>query len=160
MRYAELLSAGRAWRVTSITPDLDFTPEGNPEVVRYAPITGALPALHAKYDEATQTFVDDGWTPPPITPELPTRMSKLAFQSRYTLAEQVAIEAAAQATGGPLNATQRATLRVLERALQSANDVDLTDPRTVQGVQTHAALGLLTPQRAAQILDPNWVPTP
>ena len=95
---------------------------------------------------------------PPVPPA--TRMSRLAFQSRYTLAEQVGIEAAASGAAGTLTAQQRATLRVLERALATATDIDLADPRTVQGVQLHAQMGLITPQRAAQILDPAWSPTP
>lgn len=108
-----------------------------------------------------------GWTALPdgtyeapviVPPEPPTRMSKLAFQSRYTVAEQVAIELAADGSTQGFTAEQRATLRVLDRALQNANDVDLVDPRTVQGVQTHVAMGLLSSARATEILDPAWTP--
>lgn len=107
------------------------------------------------------TETGDYLAPPPIVvppPPPATKMSRLAFQSRYTLAEQVLIEAAAAGLVGGLTAEQRATLRVLERALATATDIDLADPRTVQGVQLHAQMGLITTQRAQQILNPAWSP--
>lgn len=158
MRLAELQYLGSAWRVWAVF-DADALPESDTSVVRYVPVTGADPATYATYDAQTGTFASDGWTPP-ATPATPagTRMSRLAFQSRYTLDEQVAIEMAASGAVPSVPQQARATLRVLERALQSATEIDLTDPRTVQGVGLHAQLGFLTPARAAQILDPNWSP--
>jgi hypothetical protein len=81
---------------------------------------------------------------------LPDLMSKLAFQWRYTLAEQVAIELAEVAHE---NGEVRATLRVLSRSLDRAGDVDVADPRTILGVQYHASVGLIAPARVAEILD-------
>jgi hypothetical protein len=78
-------------------------------------------------------------------------LSRLQFRWRYTLAEQVAIEVAEDSHADP---TVRATLRVLRQSLAEAQDIDPTDPRTVQGVQYHAALGLIAPERVAQILAP------
>lgn len=81
----------------------------------------------------------------------PVRLSRLAFRWRYTLAEQIAID---QATTDHPDATVRSTLRVLAASLAEATDVDVADPRTVQGVQYHASLGLIAPARVAEILAP------
>jgi hypothetical protein len=79
------------------------------------------------------------------------QLSKLAFRWRYTLAEQVAISAAEESHP---SAEVRATLRVLRESLQEATDIRLSDPRTMAGVQYHAQLGLITAERAAEILTP------
>lgn len=79
----------------------------------------------------------------------PLRLTRLEFRWRYTLAEQVAIEIAEESDPDP---TVRATLRVLRQSLAEATDIDVTDPRTVQGVQYHAALGLIDAARVAEIL--------
>lgn len=84
------------------------------------------------------------WVVPP-TP----KMSKLAFRWRYTLAEQVGIELAEREHE---DSTVRATLAVLRMSLAEATDIDVTDPRTVAGVQYHASVGLIAPERVAQIL--------
>lgn len=78
-------------------------------------------------------------------------LSRLAFRWRYTLAEQVGIELAEESHADP---AVRATLRVLRQSLAEASDIDPTDTRTVQGVQYHASLGLIAPERVAQILAP------
>lgn len=105
----------------------------------------------------------DAWDAPPplpyvwspvhldwVVPADPTRkLTRLEFRWRYTLAEQVAIEIAEDTHA---DATVRATLRVLRQSLNEATDINVTDPRTVQGVQYHAALGLIAPARVAEIL--------
>lgn len=78
-----------------------------------------------------------------------TAMRPLAFQWRYTLAEQVAIS---QAEESHADDTVRHTLRVLRQSLERADYVDVLDPRTVDGVQYHAALGLIAPERVSVIL--------
>lgn len=78
-------------------------------------------------------------------------LSRLAFRWRYTLAEQVAIQLAEQTHEDP---EVRATLAVLRMSLAEANDVDVTDPRTQAGVQYHASVGLIAPERVAEILAP------
>lgn len=80
------------------------------------------------------------------------RLSRLAFRWRYTLAEQVAIDMAEESHP---NVQARHTLRVLRMSLAEANDVDVTDPRTRQGVEFHASLGLIAPERVAEILAPQ-----
>lgn len=158
MRVLELQRIDAAWRMWAVS-NRATVPPATPLTQYLAwPEPEPVPATYAKWEGGT-TFVVDGYTPPaPPAPSLPARMSRLAFQSRYTVTEQVAIELAADGTTPGFTPEQRATLRVLDRALQNATDVDLADPRTVQGVQMHAALGLLTAQRAAQILDPSWTP--
>jgi hypothetical protein len=79
----------------------------------------------------------------------PVRLTRLEFRWRYTLAEQIAIETAMTTHA---DATVRATLRVLAASLAEATEIDVTDPRTVQGVQYHAALGLIAAERVAEIL--------
>lgn len=83
-----------------------------------------------------------------IIPDV-TKLSRLSFRWRYTLAEQVAIELAERTHA---DAAVRATLAVLRMSLSEAEDIDVTDPRTVQGVQYHASVGLIAPERVAQIL--------
>ena len=77
------------------------------------------------------------------------RLSRLAFRWRYTLEEQVAIDLAEKTHQ---SAPVRSTLAVLRMSLAEANDVDVTDPRTRQGVEYHAAVGLIAPARVAEIL--------
>jgi hypothetical protein len=105
----------------------------------------------------------DAWDAPPplpyvwsptaldwIVPESVTvKLSRLQFRWRYTLAEQVAIELAEREHA---DATVRATLAVLRMSLSEATDIDVSDPRTVQGVQYHAAVGLIQAGRVAEIL--------
>jgi len=86
------------------------------------------------------------WVLPPPAP-----LSRLAFRWRYTLAEQIVITRAEAEWPDP---DIRATLRILRESLQEADTVQLDDPRTVQGVELHAALGLITEDRAAEILTP------
>ena len=77
------------------------------------------------------------------------KLTRLEFRWRYTLAEQIAID---NATNTHADATVRATLRVLSASLAEATEIDVTDPRTIQGVQYHEALGLIEPERVAEIL--------
>lgn len=76
-------------------------------------------------------------------------MRPLAFQWRYTFEEQVAIDIAENTHQ---SATVRAQLRILRQSLEKADYVDVSDPRTRQGVELHAALGLIAPNRVAEIL--------
>jgi hypothetical protein len=108
----------------------------------------------------------DAWDAPPPKPYvwdpgardwvIPTPapvdvLSRLQFRWRYTLAEQVAVSAA---EASHPSAEVRATLRVLRESLQEASEIRLSDPRTIAGVQYHVQLGLLTAERATEILTP------
>lgn len=90
------------------------------------------------------------WVPSVRRWEVPgDQVRPLAFRWRYTLAEQVAVEIAEQTHE---DATVRATLRILRTSLEIGDYVDPRDPRTVLGVQYHAGLGLIAPERVAEIL--------
>jgi hypothetical protein len=127
-------------------------------LLAWAPTAAELPAPPA---ESTVRELAAWDAPPPLpyvwtpslldwaVPDTRVRLTRLEFRWRYTLAEQIAIDVA---TTDHADATVRATLRVLAASLAEANDIDLTDPRTVQGVQYHEALGLIAPGRAAEIL--------
>jgi hypothetical protein len=119
------------------------TPPAN-SVIRELEAWDAPPPLPYVWSPTALDWV----IPPPATPP---RLSRLQFRWRYTLEEQIAIELA-EATHP--EATVRATLSILRQSLAEATDVDVADPRTQQGVQYHASLGLIAPERVAVILAP------
>ena len=132
---------------------------GTGALLAWAPTIAGLPTPPA--DSVIREL--DAWNAPPPLPYvwspdaldwvIPTpvapRLSRLQFRWRYTLAEQVAIELAEATHPDP---TVRATLSILRQSLSEANDVDVSDPRTRQGVAYHASLGLIAPDRVAVIL--------
>jgi hypothetical protein len=77
-------------------------------------------------------------------------LTRLGFMSRFTDAELIGIEMA-RMSGDDV---QRATLTVLKESWMAATEVDVTDPRTQQGVGLLVQAGLLTSERAALILAP------
>ena len=126
-------------------------------LLAWAPTEAALPTPPANSVTRTLTAWD---APPPLPYEwsttaldwvvpAPPKLTRLEFRWRYTLAEQIAIETAMTTHA---DTTVRATLRVLSASLAEATEIDVTDPRTVQGVQYHAALGLIAADRVAEIL--------
>jgi len=100
-----------------------------------APGESMYDALVAVMDTTDQTNI------------VPT-LTRLGFMSRFTDAELVGIELA-RMNGDD---TQRATLTVLKESWMAATEVDVTDPRTQQGVGLLVQAGLLTAERAALIL--------
>lgn len=83
----------------------------------------------------------------PVEPQL----TRLQFRWRYTTAEQVAIK---RAEDEHPDANVRATLKVLRESLAEADFIDVTDARTIAGVQYHAAVGLIAASRIDEILAP------
>jgi hypothetical protein len=81
------------------------------------------------------------WATAPTPAPLP--LSPLDFRARFTDAEQAAIQTAALGNAKILGV-------LLEQA--SAQFIDTTDARTIEGVNALVTAGLLTPARAAQIL--------
>ena len=81
--------------------------------------------------------------PPPAPP--PTQISPLEFMARLTPAETTAISTAALGNA--------ALLMWLVQA-SAAQYIDLTDPRTKEGLDALVAAGLLTADRAAAVLTP------
>lgn len=115
----------------------------NPKAQQFEPIPDP-PGPNYYWDQVTQQWV--AYPPPPPPP-----LSRLGFLSRFTDAELVGIEVARQTAP---DVTQRATLAVLKESWLAANDIDVTDARTIQGVQVLVTAGLLTAARAAEILTP------
>lgn len=72
-----------------------------------------------------------------------SRITRLAFRNRFTFAEKVAIETAAESD---------ATVRVLLKDQEAATFIDLARIDTQQGVQLLVSKNLITAQRAADIL--------
>jgi hypothetical protein len=76
-------------------------------------------------------------------------LTRLGFMSRFTDVELVGIEVARMTAP---DVVQRATLTVLKESWMAATEVDVTDPRTQQGVGLLVQMGLLTEERMHQIL--------
>lgn len=74
---------------------------------------------------------------------LVTQITKLAFLNRLTSDERIGIRAAA---------AQSPAIADYMAMLDAAQDVDLTDARTIGGVQALEAAGLVGEGRAAEIL--------
>ena len=75
--------------------------------------------------------------------EAETKITKLAFRNRFTFAEKVAIETAAEADPA---------VRVLLKDQEAATFIDLSRTDTQNGVQLLVTKSLLTAERADVIL--------
>jgi hypothetical protein len=98
-------------------------------------------------------YLYDGVTftaPPSPEPEPVTdwRVTKLRFQLRFTDAEAIGIDLAS--IGSTIEA---ATVRRYLKLIELAEWIDLANPLVRAGVLNLAAAGLLTTERAAQIID-------
>ena len=118
----------------------EWVETANPKADYYTPIADP-PGPDWYYDGSA-------WVqyPPPPPPPL----TRLGFMSRFTDAELVGIEVARMTAP---DVTQRAMLAVLKESWMAATEVDVGDPRTQQGVGMLVQAGLLTAERAAQILE-------
>lgn len=84
-----------------------------------------------------------------------TRITRLAFRSRFAQAEKVMLELAAldDPTAPMAQRQQAAAIRVHLADVAASAFVDLARADTRAGVQSLEAAGLLAPGRALQILD-------
>ena len=100
------------------------------------------------------TYSNGTFTPPPPAPPPPpqTVFTKFEFRSRFTLQELVGIDNAG--ANPTLTPEQKEILNTIGKNFEVAADVDLTHPQTIQGVEYLASVGLLTQERATQILTP------
>ena len=100
------------------------------------------------------SYSDGTFTPPPPAPPPPpqTVFTKFQFRSRFTLQELVGIDNAG--ANPTLTPEQKEILNTIGKNFEVAADVDLTHPQTIQGVEYLASVGLLTQERATQILTP------
>lgn len=88
------------------------------------------------------------WADPPApAPVVKRNLTRLEYLSRFTDAEAIAIDLASQGA-----TVEAATLRRMMAMVQAAEFIDLTDQRTIAGVQSLEAAGLLAAGRAAEIL--------
>ena len=82
------------------------------------------------------------WNPETETYELgDNQLTKLAFLSKFTLQERIAIRAS----------TDPVVEDIME-LFDAAQYISKKDPNTIQGLQYIGSVGLLTPERVAEIL--------
>jgi len=140
MNYYWIPTEQKVTQLNADTYDM-WVSTGNPKANYYIPIP----------DQPGYDYYYDGseWMqyPPPPPPPL----SRLGFLSRFTDAELIGIEVARQTAP---TVEVRATLTVLKESWLAANDIDVTDPRTIQGMGLLVQLGLLTEARMIEILEP------
>lgn len=100
------------------------------------------------------SYVNGVFTPPPPPPPPPpqTVFTKFEFRTRFTLNELIGVDNFA--TNSTLTAEQKATLNTITKNFDAAQTIDLTNTATIQGVDYLATVGLLTSDRAKQILTP------
>jgi hypothetical protein len=138
MNYYWIASQQRITQLDPTTYEMWVT-TNNPKKDYYTPI--APPPAPDYYYDGTQWVQYPPPPPPPLT--------RLGFMSRFTDAELVGIEVARQSAP---DVQVRATLTVLKESWMAATEVDVTDPRTQQGVALLVQMGLLTEERMHQIL--------
>lgn len=99
--------------------------------------------------------VDGGELVPPAEPAPMRHITYLAFRSRYTSPERIALEIAAldDPSAGMPARQLAAALRSMLADAAAARYIDLDRADTRAGVQQLEALGLLTEGRATEILD-------
>ena len=111
--------------------------------------TGATLVADAEY-MAARFPGDFTQLPDDVAPTIPEsrRVTQLAFISRFTDAEAIAIDLASIGA-----TTQAAAMRRFQKKVDAATFIDLDRSDTRGGVQTLEAAGLLAVGRAAEILD-------
>jgi hypothetical protein len=140
MNYYWIASQQRITQLDPATYEMWVT-TNNPKKDYYTPIDP--PPAPDYYYDGTQWVQYPPPPPPPLT--------RLGFMSRFTDAELVGIEVARQTAP---EVEVRATLTVLKESWMAATEVDVTDPRTQQGVALLVQMGLLTESRMVDILTP------
>lgn len=121
-------------------------------------VTGAQPVAASllpddftvgRYEWDGKSFVRLPDPPAPPAPP-PGPLSQLQFRQLWTFEERLLMDNPELADG--LTPIQRATVKTLMRDLTSASAVQLDHPQVRAGVQAVASLGLISAERAAQIL--------
>jgi len=101
------------------------------------------PGIGWTYTDNTFTYAEA-----PIPPSPP--MTKYHFRSRFTLAKLVALDNFASST--TLSDVHKATLNTITKNFDAADSIDITNSATIQGVEYLVTAGLLTQDRATEIL--------
>ena len=110
---------------------------------------------HTAYSIGYLTIVGDGGDyPSPVDDESAWWMTVGAFRARFTAEEKVRIELAAiDDPSSPMSARSvAAAIRAAEKDAAASRYIDLNDPRTIAGVRSYEAFGLIGPGRADEIL--------
>lgn len=103
--------------------------------------------IEAKKGGPGWVYSDGDVFEPAPDPLLTTKITRLAFRRRLTVAERAAIEIASRG-----NNPSNAELKVYMDDVMASTFVDLSRPETIAGVQALEAAGVLAPGRANQIL--------
>lgn len=111
--------------------------DGNGNWIEGQPVHGQL----YRMVENGSVILESYWAEPSAVQQ--TKITKLAFRNRFTFAEKVAIETAAETDP---------VVRVLLKDQEAATFIDLSRQDTLDGVQLLASKALLTPERAEAIL--------
>jgi hypothetical protein len=118
-----------------------------PAAVLPSDLDGLEPAtladLSAGVDPCPPEYAGQGFFPVADPPAPPAPDSALAFEELFTAPERISIRAAAASSG---------QLTDWLDLLSKADQVHFDDPKTIAGVEALVAGGLITADRAAQVL--------
>lgn len=81
---------------------------------------------------------------------LPTPLTKLEFRKLFTLSERVIIDNAQ--TNPSISSENKAILFTMQKDMELATEIDLTNSDTIAGVNFLESLGLIATGRAEQVL--------
>ena len=128
----------------------EFYP-GSPQIDQLNP----KPGIGWAYDGANFTPPS---TSPPVTvaPQPPTVFDTQGFRARYTLDELIATDNYAQWPG--ISTADAQQMLTIKQSFATASQIDITAQNVIDSVNFEASLGMITTQRAAEILDPNSAP--
>lgn len=101
------------------------------------------------------------FTPPAASPGVEDRrITRLAFDQRFTQSERIGIDLASidDPAATTTDRQQAASLRDMRSQVNNATFIDLDRPDTRAGVEQLEAIGLLALGRAAEILDAPVMP--
>lgn len=86
--------------------------------------------------------------------ERKTTISKLQFRNRFTTSELVSIDLMSidNPTADTQTRTNSAVLRVFNKLVDTADNIDLSLQQTIDGISFLVGMGILTQERAEEIL--------
>ena len=134
-----------------IMVDDDFTDPSGIILTETQPANIGWEVLNGRVKFPESPVVVEAPPEPPSPPPPPqTVFTKYQFRSRFTLAELVATDNFA--TSSTLTDVQKATLNTITKNFDLADNIDITNSATIQGVEYLVSAGLLTQDRATEIL--------
>lgn len=131
-----------------IVADQAFADEHYPGAVRIDLLT-PLPGVGWTYSSGA--FTAPAIIPPdPPEPVHKTVFTRFEFRQLFTLQELLLLDN--YQLSEILTPEQKALMTVSKGNFDSADTIDVTDPVAIQGVSYLAVVGILTPERVAEIL--------